>query len=162
MTRVEDRWPESSHFLIFLRNVARVVTVGSCLHETVRICSQVAWYIAQSETHGFRATRRSLAALPLQLKVESTCGYFRANVSPLESHTEVALGLWIDPHGVLCSAISTQVYPARGARCLTLASPRISQVSSRCGVRELCCTKGPSGCCTVCTYCCCYLLLRVA
>ena len=34
------------------------------------------------ETHGFRATRRSLAALPL--KVESS--YFRANVSILVSY----------------------------------------------------------------------------
>ena len=52
---------------------------GSCLHETASV---VRWLgIAHSETHGFRATRRSLAALPL--KVESS--YFRANVSLLVS-----------------------------------------------------------------------------
>ena len=42
------------------------------------------WYLAHSETHGFRATRRSLAALPL--KVESS--YFRANVSLLELYAD--------------------------------------------------------------------------
>ena len=69
MTQVEIRWPESSYFLLLLRHAARVVTVGSCLHETVSAvrCLGIS---PISETHGFRATRRSLAALPL--KVESS------------------------------------------------------------------------------------------
>ena len=62
MAQVEKRWPEGSSFLLLLRHVARVVTVGSCLHETVSASRCLG--IAQSETHGFRATRRSLAALP--------------------------------------------------------------------------------------------------
>ena len=41
MTQVEKRWPESSYFL--LGHVARVVTVGSCLHETdkYRACNEL-------------------------------------------------------------------------------------------------------------------------
>jgi len=79
MTQVEKRWPERSYFLLSQRHVARVVR-RDCLHETV---SAVRWLgIAHSETHGFRATRRSLAALPL--KVESR--YFRTNVSLLVSY----------------------------------------------------------------------------
>ena len=64
---------------------------GSCLHETV---SAVRWLGISpiSETHGFRATRRSLAALPS--KVERR--YLQANVSLLVSegkatHLKVAL-----------------------------------------------------------------------
>ena len=58
------------------------MTVGSCLHETVSAVRCLG--IAQSETHGFRATRRSLAALPL--KAESS--YIRANVSQLDSQRQ--------------------------------------------------------------------------
>ena len=35
MPHVEKYWPESSYFLLLLKHVARVMTVGSCLHETV-------------------------------------------------------------------------------------------------------------------------------
>ena len=57
------------YLLLSLRHVARVVTVGRCLHDTVSLQYRYPWHIAHSETHGFRATRRSLAAL--FLKVES-------------------------------------------------------------------------------------------
>ena len=67
------------------------MTVGSCLDETVSICSQVSWYLSPiSETHGFRTTRRSLAALPL--KVESR--YFF--LSPSASLHKLSLdSLWL-------------------------------------------------------------------
>jgi len=51
-----------------------------CLQETVSAVRCLG--IAHSETHGFRATRRSLSALPL--KVESS--HFRGNISLLESY----------------------------------------------------------------------------
>ena len=35
MTQGEKRWCKSSSLLLLLKHVARVVTVGSCLHETV-------------------------------------------------------------------------------------------------------------------------------
>ena len=60
-----------------LRHVAPVVTVGSCLHEAVSAQAGALVASAHSETQGFTATRRSLAARPL--KVESS--YFRAKVS---------------------------------------------------------------------------------
>jgi len=78
MTQVEKRSPE---WLLstLLRHAARVVTVGrACTKPYLQSGAMVS---PISETHGFRATRRSLAALPL--KVESS--YFRANVSLLES-----------------------------------------------------------------------------
>jgi len=71
MTQVETHWPESIYFLVLLRHVARVVTVGSCLHETVSAVRCLG--IAHSDTHGFKATRRSLAALPLKVEIS----YFR-------------------------------------------------------------------------------------
>jgi len=88
MTHVEKRWPERSYFLLLLRRVARVVRrEAACTRSAVR------WLgisPIQRETHGFRATRRSLAALPL--KVESS--YFRASVSLRVSYSvgQVALG----------------------------------------------------------------------
>ena len=72
-TQVEKRWPERSYFLLLLRRVARVVRrEAACTRPYLQ---------SYSETHGFRATRRSLGALPL--KVESRS--FRANVSLLGS-----------------------------------------------------------------------------
>ena len=72
MTQVEPRWPESSYFLLLLRHVARAVTVGSCLHETVSAVRCLC--IAHSETYGFNQTRRSLAALPLKVESIATFG----------------------------------------------------------------------------------------
>ena len=78
---MEKRWPKSCYFLLFTEACGTSREAGSCLHETV---SAVRWLgISRiSETHGFRATRRSLAALPLS--VESS--HFRANVSLLVSY----------------------------------------------------------------------------
>ena len=50
------------------------MTVGSCLHETVSAVRCLG--IAHSETHGFRATRRSLAALPLKVESSYFCPTF--------------------------------------------------------------------------------------
>jgi len=47
--------------------VARAVTVGSCLHETVSAVRCLG--SAHSETYGFSATRRSLAAPRREQKV---------------------------------------------------------------------------------------------
>ena len=89
MTQVEKRWPESSYFLLFTEACGTSREAGSCLHETV---SAVRWLgiSPMSETHGFRATRRSLAALPL--KVESS--FFRANVSLRVAYGEARVWLW--------------------------------------------------------------------
>ena len=71
----EKHWPESSYFLLLLRHVARVVRrEAACTRPYLQSGGVVS---PISETLGFRATRRSLAALPL--KVERR--YFRANVS---------------------------------------------------------------------------------
>ena len=81
-----------------------------------RLCSQVAWDLAHtySETHGFRATRRSLAALPL--KVESR--YFRANVSLRVSysvlHSLERRRLKAGPDGALVLRSSSSMNTPRG------------------------------------------------
>jgi len=60
--------------------MARVVTLGSCLHETVSAVRCLG--VAHSETHGLNPTRCSLAALPL----EEESSYFRTKVSLLEAY----------------------------------------------------------------------------
>ena len=85
MTEVEKRWLKSSYFSTFTEALARVVRrEAACTRPYLQSGALVS---PISETHGFRPTRRSLAALPL--KVESS--YFRANVSLLVSSIQCRL-----------------------------------------------------------------------
>ena len=65
------------------------MTVGSCSHETVSAVRCLG--IARSETHGFRATRRSLTALPL--KEESSTNVSRLESFPLTPRLHHARGV---------------------------------------------------------------------
>ena len=58
MTQAEKHWPESSYFSTFTEACGTSREAGSCLHETVSAvrCLGIS---PISETHGFRATRRS-------------------------------------------------------------------------------------------------------
>jgi len=82
MTQAEKRWPESKLLSTLTEACGTSGEAGSCLHETVSAVRWLGISPIQRETHGFRATRRSLAAL--NLKVESR--YFRANASLLVSY----------------------------------------------------------------------------